>query len=65
VPCPPVASAWDRYRGLCLLLAAVLAAVGCVGLLLVLLVRLRGGLLSHRASLLADLAVWSVLAAAG
>lgn len=62
VPCPVVASAWDRYRGIIYLLCGVLAASTCVGALLVALVKWNGGTLDGSAMLLAGLVQWSVAA---
>ena len=61
-PCPAISGAWDRYRGLVVLLGGVLAAALCVGLALVALVRAVGGTVAGSAALLFGLVLWSVVA---
>lgn len=60
--CPLILSAWDRFRGVIMLLAGVAVAAACVGALLVTLVKVAGGTLVGSVSLLAGLVQWSILA---
>ena len=56
--CPLVASAWDQYRGLLVIVGALVVIVLVVWIGLLLLVRLRGGTLTGGASRMASLGVW-------
>ena len=59
--CPVVASAWDRYRGLLVIVGALAVIVVVVWIGLLLLVRLRGGTLTGGASRMASLGVWGFM----
>ena len=56
--CPVVASSWDQYRGLLVIVGALVVIVLVVWIGLLLLVRLRGGTLTGGASRMASLGVW-------
>ena len=59
--CPLVASAWDQYRGLLVIVGALAVVVVFVWIGLLLLVRLRGGTLTGGASRMASLGVWGFM----
>ena len=59
--CPLVASAWDQYRGLLVIVGALAVIVVVVWIVLLLLVRLRGGTLTGGASRMASLGVWGFM----
>ena len=62
IACPVIAGAWARYSTLILLLCIVFAASLCVGLVLFALVKCFGGTLNGSATVLIELALWSIAA---
>jgi hypothetical protein len=61
--CPVVTSAWDRYRGLLLLLAGIAAFVAVVWIGLTALIRSVGGTMGGGARRMLALAVWALTTA--